>query len=220
MKFTYPAIDKTFSTEESGVNCIVIENKRLYAELIDDIYQQTQGMKGKSVLYNGKALDFPKYVDLLTSFFPFEINRKELVSKILISLEHNSQTPENYEATMSLLSAIEKYLNDISSDIPCDLIYNKLNIMSVLKASGVEIVDDSASLPERVLNYMELVREFEGNKLFITVNMRSFIDDSVAETFFESVIMHKYDLLMLENVAYPVLRNELRFTVDKDLCCF
>ncbi len=220
MKYSYPMIDKVFSTEESGINCIVIENKRFYSEVVDDIYQQTQGNKGKSVVSSdGTILDFSKNVDLSTSFFPFDINRKELLSKILASLEHRTQEPEIYEMTMRLLSDIERFFDDISDGISCDLTYSKLTISSLLKAAGIEIVDDGESLPERILNYMELVREFVGNKLFIMINLRSFVDDRLVESFFESVKMHKFDLLMFENTSYPVLRNELRFTVDEDLCC-
>ena len=98
--------------------------------------------------------------------------------------------------------------------------YNKLNISSFIRSVGIEIVDDSATLPEKLLNYMQLVREFEGNRLFLAVNLRSFMDDGMADSFLESVIMHKYDLIMFDNMSYPLLKNEQRLTIDSDLCCF
>ena len=142
------------------------------------------------------------------------------MTKIVSSLEKRTQLPEHYENTVKLLSGIEKYVIDLTVDFPCDLIYNKLNISSVLKAVGIEIADDSGSLAEKILNYMELVREFEGDKLFITVNLRMFIEDGEARPFLESVLMHKYNLLMLEGTSHAVLPEEKRYTVDNDLCCF
>ena len=67
---------------------------------------------------------------------------------------------------------------------------------------------------------MELVRIFEKDKLFITVNMRSFFDDAFMDRFMQSVSSHRYKVLMIENKAYNILSNEIRFTVDEDLCEF
>lgn len=221
MKFTYPGIDKTIDTDEERVNCLVIENRKFLSEMIEDIYGQVVGGRGKAVLSeNGKIVDFTKYCDLTTSFFPFEINRKSLITKILTVLEKNSQTPANFEKTAEFLSFAENYLNDLSLDLPCDLVYNKINVSSILKAVGVEICDDSTDLPEKILNYMELVREFEGEKLFIVVNLRSFVDDEAFSSFLESVIMHKYALIPVDAFSFPAVPFENRLTVDNDLCCF
>ena len=67
---------------------------------------------------------------------------------------------------------------------------------------------------------METVLEFEGEKLFITVNMRSYVEDSEMEAFIKTVTSHRYDLIMLENISYPKLENEIRYTIDSDLCEF
>ena len=219
MRFSYPAVDHVFSTEGNKVNCLVIENRKLYSELISDVFDQTEGLKGQSTLYSeGKLLDFSKYVDLTSSFFPFEIGRKSLLSKITSVLEKKALEADEFEKTAGLLASIENYMNELSVDLPCDLVYNRISISSIIKAAGIDIVDDSESLPERFLNYMELVREFDSEKLFITVNFRSFAEDGITDSFLESVIAHKYNLLMLESTSYPVLKNEIRVTVDEDLC--
>ena len=46
---------------------------------------------------------------------------------------------------------------------------------------------------------MELIYEFDRQKLFITVNMRSFVSDAEAELFARTVIAHGYRVLMLES---------------------
>lgn len=221
MTFTYPVIGKVETVEGEGVVCVVIENKRFYSELICDLCAQIEGSRGKAVISDGiKILDPAKAVDLSASFFPFEINRKNLISKIVSAMEKQAQTAEYFEKTAELLCGFERYMDDLSLDFSCDLIYNKLNVSSLIKAAGIEIADDSTTLSEKMLNYMELVREFEGNKLFITVNMRSFVEDPEAAAFLESAVLHKFDLLMFEGVSYNVLPHEKRLTVDTDLCCF
>ena len=73
---------------------------------------------------------------------------------------------------------------------------------------------------EKILDYMELVREFDRNKLFITVNMRSFFDDELITEFMKTVVSHEYRILMLESNAYLRLTLEKRITIDADLCEF
>ena len=73
---------------------------------------------------------------------------------------------------------------------------------------------------ERLLDYMELVREFDRPKLFITVNMRSFLSDEIIEKFLKTAINHEHKLLMIESKGYLLLKHEKRLTVDQDLCLF
>ena len=53
MRLVYPGIDPEIDTECERVNCIVIENKAFYYELLGDICGQINGDKGKAVLSDG-----------------------------------------------------------------------------------------------------------------------------------------------------------------------
>ena len=221
MTFAYSGIDTVFNTDTDKINCIAIENRKFYADIVSDISGQIAGSDGKAVMSFKKAVvDFSKYADILTSFFPFDLNRKTILTKIASELENRAQSAEHYIQTSELLSDIEKYLNDLASDFSFDLAYKKLSASSLIKSVGIEIVDDSISLAGEVLNYMSLVREFDGNKLFFTVNLRSFIEDDEMNELMKCMVMHRFDVIMLENCSYPVCEYEKRFTVDSDLCCF
>lgn len=76
----------------------------------------------------------------------------------------------------------------------------------------------TTTLPEKLLDYFEMVREFERNKLFFTVNLRSFLSDKEAEAFFRSVVMHEFSVIMFENKDYPKSKWEKRLILDADLC--
>ena len=65
---------------------------------------------------------------------------------------------------------------------------------------------------------MELIREFVGDKLFVTVNFRSWFDDDSTELFMKTVLEHKYKLLMLESSERKRLSSEKRIIIDEDMC--
>ena len=124
---------------------------------------------------------------------------------------------EYYHQTTELLSEIEKYLLDLSLDYRCGLDFSKLSVGALIKASGVEIQQDDETLCEKLVDYMGLTTDFQGEKLFITVGLRNFISDQEAEILMETVLQHGLYLFMIESHERKRLRHELRHIVDESL---
>ena len=87
-----------------------------------------------------------------------------------------------------------------------------------MKAVGVKVIIDYNKLVERLFAYMDLVRRFEGEKLFLLVNLRSFVSVEDMELFMQTVVAHGLQVLLVDNQAYPLLPLERRRIVDMDLC--
>ena len=67
-------------------------------------------------------------------------------------------------------------------------------------------------------DYIELIGEFDRPRLFVTVNMRSFVADDEMELFARTVVGHGYHVLGIESREHPLLSAEKRVIVDADLC--
>lgn len=104
---------------------------------------------------------------------------------------------------MELLGNIDAYVREMTRDIPCQIELSKASFSSIIKSLGIIVVDDSTSLAE---------------KLFITVNFRSYVDDKDLSLFFESIKNHQINLLMIENCERELIPYEKRHIVDKDFC--
>lgn len=219
MKYCHPFFDSAFITGEDKINTIVIENQSVFSDIIGDIACSIDGNLMQSTLFCGeKQVSFSLYAELLSSFFPFNMNKKTLLNKIASSLEKEALSPEYYQRTMNIMAETEKYLFSVSEAFDCHLSFANISPSSIIKASGMEIVDDYLSLPEKLLDYFELVREFDRDKLFFTVNLRSYLSDSDVENFFRSVVMHGFSVIMFENKEYSKSSWEKRLTVDYDKC--
>ena len=96
--------------------------------------------------------------------------------------------------------------------------FSKINLPSIIKASGMTFREEYDSLPEKIIDYMELVTEYEREKLFILYNLRSLIPDQETELFLDTLIRHEYNVLMVESCEHTRLSNEQRYIVDSDLC--
>lgn len=219
MKFCYPEINKTFDTSRSVVDTVIIENQHLLFSLIKDIKEQIEGNDGKAVLsQNDKILPISNNLECLSEFIPFDLNKRVLVNKANALLEQIALQSDNYESTMQLLSSIEAFLLNTSFEMPGDIAFSKVKLTTLIKAVGLEFVDEYDSLAEKIIDYMELVREYERDKLFITVNLRSYIDDSEMDKFMKTVLQHQIHLIMIENREYERLPDEDRYIIDTGLC--
>lgn len=219
MKFAYPEINEVFDTENGMYNSVIIENKRLFADIITDLYNQKDGFEGKTVISeNYTPIQISKRVDIIDKFIPFQLNTKSIVNGIASALAKCAVNEENFGRALSLVAQTESFLLDLAFEFPCSISFENISISSIIKHSGITVESDLNSISEKICEYMELVTEFEKRKMFITVNMRSFVEDDEMEKFAETIIMHGYDVIAIENCAYKKLKNENRLIIDEDLC--
>ena len=95
---------------------------------------------------------------------------------------------------------------------------NKLSVSNVLKMAGLHFVEEYKNQLEKLIDYMSLIREYENEKLFILVNMRSWFSDDEMDLFIRTALVHKYRLLLVDNKEYSRLSGEKRIIIDQDLC--
>lgn len=224
MKLAYPDFSECIVWDTARIPCMVIENRQLFRSFLCDVTAAIDGCRTDLVLSDKDiTLDIAKYVEVITDFIHFDLNRKPLLTKIIGELERSAVAPEQYVQTQELLAAIEEAVEAWAFSIPCAIDANKISVSALLKAIGIAIRNDyegHRGEVEKILDYMELVREMDRDKLFITVNMRSYFDDLLIEQFMKTVISHEFRIFMLESNAYSVLPNEKRTTIDEDLCEF
>lgn len=219
MKIAHVELEKVFDTEENTVHTIIIENPSFFYRFHMDLKQIGDNACRRLIISeNDMPIDSSKIIEVFDQFAPFDMNRKSLQTKILAAIEKEAHSPDHVDETVQMLGDLERYLYRISFGFDCDLTFPKISVQSLLKATGVEMNDCLGTLPERIIRYMELVREFDRDRLFVTVNMRSYIDDVEMELFMKTILDHGYHLIMVENREHAKIQYEERWIVDKDLC--
>lgn len=219
MKLVYPTLQTPILFSTDYISSIVIEEPGYFYEIVRDIKGQWEGMEGKAVLSrNNKPVDISKNMELIIDFINFEINQKALLTKVLSVLERTGRSEDYIEKSQRLLAEIEKYIYDISFDFDIELQCDKISIVQILKAAGIRIISEYDKLTEVLYSYMQLIREFDGDKVFAFVNLRSFVKTEELQDFADTVLAHGYRVLLLDNHTYPSLSMEKRLIVDTDLC--
>lgn len=219
MKLVYPEIDYVIDTNDERVNTIVIENQNLLFTICSDLYSQTQGNEGKCVVSSDdKVLDISKNVELLNQFIPFDINSKALLNRLTSAMEKKALESDLYEKTMLEMADLQKYLYGLAGELPGDIVFTKISVSAIIKASGIEFEKEYDKLAEKVLDYMELVREYDKDKMFVLVNFRSYVMDNEMYQFLDTVKRQLYNVVLIDEKEHKLLSNEKRYLIDKELC--
>lgn len=219
MKIAFYGIEDVFECDGETRWTVVVENQKKFSEILMDIVAQLEGNEGRTVLSKDNSLlRMDKNLELLSQFLPFDINRKSLLTKITARMQEMAVGEDFYLQTQELLGEWEKFCLDLSVQLVGDFNFTKISVESLLKSAGVEIEGSYERLGEKILDYMELVNAYEGTKVFVFVNLRSFIDDVEMKVFLEEVIKRNYEAIFIESSEHPIISGEKRYIIDADLC--
>ncbi|MDO4732809.1 MAG: type II-A CRISPR-associated protein Csn2 [Bacillota bacterium] len=221
MILAHPQLDTVIDFHSTAVNSLVIENPDFYRQLLCDLYVQLSGREGKLILSDdGTTLPISKWVELVDNCIHFDLNRRTLLNKVCAAMENTSVSEEFFLKTAELLSTVETYVDALTFELPGDIVCEKCSVAGILKGIGICLRDDYDDPLERLLDFMELVREFDRDKLFVIQGMRSFFSDGKVELFLKTALAHGYRILLLDCIARDKLPHEKRLTIDNDLCEF
>ena len=219
MKLVTTLFDGEIDVNENAVTSLVIENQNAFRNFIQSMYDQVNGGDGDLILSEeASVLKMSKIVDLVVSPVPFNLNEKRIVNKISSMLVKEALSENYYEHTMTLLSQIEEYVDSLTGFLPCTLSYPGISIDSLIKMCGIKVENDSWNDIEYIYNYMNLMSDLLGVRLFVFANLRSFFDDESMQLFVENILIHKFLVLLVEGTERPLLNGMTQLIVDNDLC--
>lgn len=221
MKIVHPKINSRIEISDQRISVLVIETPDFLCELLTDIKHQMNNLEGDTVLsIHDEPVSFHKHVELVTDPLAIEMNNRTIIKKLLIAMEKCGQDDIYYERTQKLMAEIETYINDLSLNFDADIECHDISLQQILKAAELTVVDQYDRLVDKIYAYMELVREFEGDKLFIFVNLSSYIGKEELQKFTDTITGHSFQVLLIDSRDFERLENENRLIVDCDLCEF
>lgn len=219
MKLVHPLLCQPIEFKENFANVLVMESKQEFAAFIYELMHQHESDEGRFVLSeNSKELQLKKYAELIINPFSLDINQKKIINGVLQSLCKIAESEEYFFQTRELLGSVNQYIEMLLEESDYPIIYEESEIINLLKSVNVSVADDSASLLEKIVDYMKLTRQLLGIRCFIFVNLLLYLDEQDVELLMQSIKYEKYNVLLVEALC-PEKRDDMKITViDKDLC--
>lgn len=221
MILCHPQMETVMDLSGTKIQTLVIESPHFLRSFLQDLYEQIDGNEGELLLSEkDQKMEIGHWVEVIDNVLCFELNKKHLLNKITAEMERVSASDTFFMKTADILRRIESYTAELAFTFDCDIVCGHCSVSGLLKEIGVSVRDEYDDPLERLIDYMELVREFERDKLFIFVNLRSFFADEEVERFLTTALDHGYRMMLVDAQAHEKLQSESRITVDNDLCEF
>lgn len=217
MKLYFPFLNLPIELSQDYIVNFSIENQKCFYSTVYDFVQLDKSSNIK-LLIDDKIATLSKKIETIIDFTHISLNNKKIQTKVLSVLEEKSKATKNFVRTQEIISLLNQYLIELSEDLSYEVETNEFSFGSILKSMGLKVIEDDSSPIERLIQYMDFIRDLDGEKLFVMVNLRSYFCDEDIEKFYHMSEMKKFYVLLLETVARNKIYNEKTYILDKDMC--
>lgn len=219
MKLAHYFFNEPLDWSYTNINTLVIENPKLYRNLILELVSQQEGFDGKFVLSEGDIIDIHKNVEIITDIFKLEPSEnKKIISAIQKELSGiaNHDMPEKL---VELYGYINSLISEMTFSSGLDITFDEINDISlILKLYNIRPDTDDYSLIEKLISYMELCEKYLNKKLFVMLNIHACCSIEELNSFFKDVVYRKSNILIIESHIENISKYEKVRIIDNDMC--
>ena len=220
MIFRHQALNKQLEWKPSQHLCeLVVESPTFLRQLLRDLTVEDPSRQ-ISVTEKGESLHFEKDIDVILNPVKLDFNNRRAMTTLLKLLVKTSLSEDFYLSTNNLKSKIIQYLDGVISaeDFEFEVSTNDFMIDSLAKAANLHIVGDEDDFVELITDYMAMMADLTGIKLFVFFNLRSLITEKELDRLRHNLSNHQIDVLLVENLDRGALEGVSRIVIDEDSC--
>lgn len=204
---------------ENEVNLLCVEGNKLFSNLIQEIVIQKGGGEGNFILSEKeKMLNLSKELEVIINPFILDCNEKRIQQKLhqeIYEYAIGNCLMETTEINAGIISYLEKITLSMPYDITFDL---EENIQGLMKIYSVKIEQQTSSLLERILDYLKILVRMCRIRIFIFINLKTYLEPEDLKVLYEFVFYEKIYLILFENQVVERIKNEKVCILDKDMC--
>lgn len=205
-----------------GVTLLVIENRKLFRCVLNDINNQSIGLDGGFTLFsNLDEHQIQKEIVLVNTPFTASINDRKIISKLHTELKKDIIS-EEYDKFSEIENAILSFFTSLVFNHSIDLEVGKsIEILDLLRIAQVKFIEEDhyLDLIDRMVQYAIVVQEFINPTAIVYSNIKSMFLDDEWKIVVNELHVRDINALIIENknVGIPKLERMV-YTIDEDLC--
>lgn len=219
MKIVHSGYGIILELEENWINVLVVEEKKVLVELIQDLCRQCEGEEGGFILSDdGREIDIAKNLSLITDPFSIDCNQRKVLNRLYQEMEkeHLYEMSEEQEAFYSAyLSYVEHVCR--SSDFMLTF-QDRPGLQEILKLADVKIESTDQSLPEQIAEYIGIMNGLMKQRVFVFLNLKLFLTEWELKELYKACFYKKVHLVLLETVDQGRREEEKVCIIDKEKC--
>ena len=217
MIFQYKGFNFKINFEEKNIFSLIIENKKIYRKIIEDLITNTGIEDGNIILSKNNKLIVPeKEIFVFLDYFNFDIN-KFVLNKYYKELKNLSEN-EFLNETLEIKEILLGYINKLTENNYSLKFDDDLDISQILKAFSIKF-EKSEELLLNLFEWVKILNEILGYEIFFFINLGNFLSNNELLEFSKFMLYNKYKVVFLENFSRNKLSdNDNIIIIDSDLC--
>lgn len=215
MNFAHPLFEKAVDIKEGESLTLVIENPIALRNTVHWFKNENSEIV---LSENFKPMDIAKNAEFIDNVFELNFESKQFASNINGEAE---TTASDYQGeTLNLLNSLNDYASLVASKLDYPVNFTLIqNMEKIIKLFNFSVCTENMLLPEMLLTYMELCRDFFHKKFFVLLNCKCFISEEEFRAFCKGIAYENFCVLFLEafDCGYKC-ELERKIIIDNDLC--
>ena len=219
MRFSHTELNGELEwTDVQHINELVIESPVFLRSVLRDL--STDEAIGVRFTDKGKSIDVAKSIDVICNPLDLHFNNRRAMATLLKLLVKASLSDELYMETNAFKSRVIKYLDQVvdSENFVFEVAADDFAIDNIAKAVNLHIVDDEDDFVDLLTDYMSMMAELAGVKLFVFLNLRTMLTDGELARLIGNINNHQLDIFLIEGHQFGMVEGCGRIIVDVDLC--
>ena len=217
MIFQYKGFNFKIDFENKSIFSLIIENKKLYRKIIEDLINNTSIDDGNIILSKNNKLIVPeKEIFVFSDYFNFDIN-KFVLNKYYKELKNLSEN-DFFDETLEIKEVLRDYVTKLVENEYSIKLEEDLDISQILKAFGVKF-QRNEDLLLNLFEWIKILNELLGYEIFFFINLENFLSNDELVEFSKFILYNKYKVVFLENFnRNKLFDNDNLIIIDSDLC--
>ena len=217
MIFQYQGFNFKIDFENKSIFSLIIENKKLYRKIIEDLINNTSIDDGNIILSKNNKLIVPeKEIFVFSDYFNFDVN-KFVLNKYYKELKNLSEN-DFFDETVEIKEVLRNYVTKLVENEYSIKLEEDLDISQILKAFGVKF-QRNEDLLLNLFEWIKILNELLGYEIFFFINLENFLSDDELVEFSKFILYNKYKVVFLENFnRNKLFDDDNLIIIDNDLC--
>ena len=213
-------LENSLEIKSKTINTLVIEDTHYFSLFLKGLIESTEIESDEfELIEDYKTVDMTKYVEVIFDIFNLEANSANILKKMYVELEEDLNTQEVYTKKVELESIIANITDELIYRSRFSLKAGEINYQNLFKAIEIEFDYEKNSVLERLIEYIKVTSELLKTKVYIIVNLDSFLSEEELVELEKFLLYNDVKVLALQNtIRREVKPSENLRIVDKDLC--
>ena len=220
MRMAHPRIEQAVEwTEKVRVWELVVESPEFLRGILRD-FSEHHAERDVNFLVGGKSLKFETEVEFIMNPFKLDFNSRQATTALMKILLKTSSDEGMYLETSQMKTKILQYVEHIiaTSHLDFEVTTSDFLIDALAKAVNVHIVGDEDDFTQLLIDYMLMMRDLVGVKVFVFAHLRSVLSQAELEAFIGDVSGRQLNMLLIESTDKDPIFGSGRIVIDRDLC--